>query len=221
MFNAKALALAGMGLMTAGSASALQAVAPATVTIYGAPVEASGALVTVPATSLVTVDGCLADGPWCQVSYNGVTGWVPAGQIGVQQNNTVVMLSERPAGVTTKTVTYTKGSDTEQNSATAVGVGAGAAAGAAVGGPVGAVVGALIGGVTLHKAAEPTTETVTYVEKNPLPPVYLEGEVITGAVVPDAVTLVPVPDSQFAYLNINDTPVLVNPDNRQIVYVVN
>lgn len=39
-------------------------------------------------------------------------------------------------------------------------------------------------------------------------------------IVPDAVALTPVPDSQYAYVNINDQTVFVKPDDRTVVYIV-
>lgn len=224
MFNRSTaiLALAGLGLVTAaGSAAALQAVVAAPVTLYAAPVPGAQAVADAPAATALTVEGCLADAPWCEVTYNGVAGWAPAGQLGVQSGEKMVMLSERPADVTVKTVTYQTGTKDGQGAAALAGVGSGAAAGAAIGGPAGAVVGALLGGVAFGEAAKPTTETVTFVERNPVPPVYLSGDLAPGAVLPDTVALVPVPDSPYAYVNVNDHPVLVTPENRQIVYIVN
>ncbi|MGD9919420.1 MAG: DUF1236 domain-containing protein [Paenirhodobacter sp.] len=223
MFNrsTKIFAIAGIGLIgAAGSASALEAVTASPVTVYTAPEKAAASIAVAPAASVLSVEGCLADAPWCEVAYDGKTGWVPADQLGVKTGAQLVMLSERPAGVTVKTVTYQNGTKEGQGAAALAGVGTGAAAGAAVGGPAGAVIGALIGGVALGEAAKPTTETVTWVEKNPVAPVYLSGDVVEGAVLPDAVTLTPVPDSSYAYVNVNEHPVLVNPDNRQIVYIV-
>lgn len=223
MFNrsTRILALAGLGLTAAaGSAAALDAIAPAPLTIHETPLEASGSVAVAPAASIVAVEGCLADAPWCQVSYDGKTGWAPAGQLGVQQGDKLVMLSDHPVEVTMKTVTYQNGTKQGQGAAALAGVGSGAAAGAAIAGPAGAVVGALIGGVAFGEATRPTTETITYVEKNPVAPIYLSGDLAEGAVLPDTVTLVPVPDSSYAYVNVNDRPVLVNPETRQIVYIV-
>lgn len=223
MFHRKTriIALAGLGLISAASsAAALDAVVATPLTIYETPVEASGSVAVAPASALVSVEGCLADAPWCQVSYDGKIGWAPAGQLGVQQGDKVVMLSDHPAGVTMKTVTYQNGTKEGQGAAAAAGVASGAAAGAAIAGPAGAVVGALIGGVAFAEATKPTTETITYVEKNPVAPVYLSGDLAEGAVLPDTVTLVPVPESGYAYVNVNDHPVLVNPETRQIVYIL-
>jgi hypothetical protein len=50
-------------------------------------------------------------------------------------------------------------------------------------------------------------------------PVYLEGEVVVGAQVPDTVTVQPIPDYDYDYVYINGQPVLIDPANRQIVHI--
>ena len=59
----------------------------------------------------------------------------------------------------------------------------------------------------------------TYVTQNRMDPVYLEGEVVIGAGVPETVELYPVPDYEYQYVYINGQPVLVEAGTRQIVYV--
>jgi hypothetical protein len=97
-------------------------------------------------------------------------------------------------------------------------------AGALIAGPVGAAVGGAAGlatGGTIEAITEPPPPPVRqYVVSNPVDPVYLEGEVVVGAGVPDTVELRPVPDYQYRYVDINGQPVLVDPQTRRIVYVV-
>ena len=45
------------------------------------------------------------------------------------------------------------------------------------------------------------------------------GDVVVGARLPQTVTLNNVPDYRYQYVYVNDTPVLVDPATRQIVYV--
>lgn len=66
----------------------------------------------------------------------------------------------------------------------------------------------------------PDTTTVTYVQQNPVEPVWLEGEVVTGAAIPETVVLTPIPDSTYAYSYVNGVPVIVDPNQRQIVQIV-
>ena len=54
---------------------------------------------------------------------------------------------------------------------------------------------------------------------NPVDPIYLEGEVVVGAGLPETVQLRPVPDYNYRYVYVNRQPVLVDPTSRRIVYV--
>ena len=81
--------------------------------------------------------------------------------------------------------------------------------------------GLAIGGATGAAAAEePTTEVTTYVTSNTVDPVYLDGEVVIGAGVPENVTIYEIPDQpDYRYAQINGQTVLVNPQDRQIMYI--
>ena len=59
----------------------------------------------------------------------------------------------------------------------------------------------------------------TYVVSNPVDPVYLDGEVVVGAGLPETVELRTIPDYEYRYVYVNRQPVLVEPDSRRIVYV--
>ncbi|OOY23775.1 hypothetical protein BMI91_15075 [Thioclava sediminum] len=188
-----------------------------------AGVEASSkTIATVSDGTIVPVEGCLPDGTICQVTFDGMNGYAPAGQLGVMVDGQMALLSTGPQSVTVNQIQVPGDNANKdgQGAAALTGAAAGGAAGAAVGGPVGAVVGALIGSAGVGAAAKPEPTTITWVEKHPVAPVYLDGEVATGKVIPDMVTLTPVPDSTYAYGNINDNTVFVNPDSRAIVYVV-
>ncbi|MEI4487147.1 DUF1236 domain-containing protein [Frigidibacter sp. MR17.14] len=118
------------------------------------------------------------------------------------------------------TVTTTTDNSAKETGAAAGFVG-GAATGAAVGGPVGAGIGAVVGAVG-GSLATPSREVTTYVQSNPVPPVVIDGGVRTGVVVPDTVTLTPVPEAkQYSYIYVDGQPVLVDSSNRTVVRVVN
>jgi hypothetical protein len=103
---------------------------------------------------------------------------------------------------------------------TAAGVAGGAATGAVVGGPIGAIIGAVAGGV-MGTAIDPPETAVTYVRTNQVQPVVLEGEVVVGARVPtDVVTLYEIPDYEYRYAYVNGVPVLLDPADGRIVYIV-
>lgn len=57
----------------------------------------------------------------------------------------------------------------------------------------------------------------TYVGENPAIQVYLDGEVVVGATLPEVVPLTPLPDSGYSYAYVNGVPVLVDPAGRQVV----
>ncbi|MCC2099008.1 MAG: DUF1236 domain-containing protein [Hyphomicrobiales bacterium] len=108
------------------------------------------------------------------------------------------------------------------------GAAAGAVGGALVGGPVGAVVGAIIGGAAGATAASITAPEEryiqTYVAKNPRPAFRARGKVVVGARLPAAVELYPIAGrpslAKYRYTRINGRLVLVEPTNREIVYIV-
>src|SRR5690606_41486506 len=89
---------------------------------------------------------------------------------------------------------------------TVTGAAGGAIAGALLGGPVGAAIGGAVGATT-GLVVDPPETARTYVTANPLDPVYLEGEVVIGAQVPDTVTVQPIPDYEYEYVYINGQPV--------------
>jgi Protein of unknown function (DUF1236) len=84
----------------------------------------------------------------------------------------------------------------------------GGAAGAVVGGPVGAVVGAAIGAIV--GSSLPAQPSVTYSQP-----------VVVGEVLPQTVTIYPVPQQrQYEYAIINNHKVIVEPATRRIVRVI-
>lgn len=73
---------------------------------------------------------------------------------------------------------------------------------------------------TTMVAVDPLPEVTTYVTSNVVDPYYLDGEVVLGAVVPETVTLAPIPTyPEYAYGSLNGQTVLVDPVARNIVYV--
>lgn len=216
-------AASAAGLFMASAASAEVAFTAGTdLNLRSGPGGNYEVLGVIPAAQPVMIDGCLAEANWCQVNYDGKTGWaasdyltvagVPAADAGV------VVLSQRPADVEVKTVTYTDASD--QAASAAAGAAAGATAGAMLGGPPGAMIGLILGNATGAAVAEPTTEVVTYVEQNPVEPMLLDGEIVVGAGIPAEVTLAPVPESEFSYLYLNGQPVIVSNTDRTIVKII-
>ncbi|MCQ0971383.1 DUF1236 domain-containing protein [Paracoccus sp. TK19116] len=162
-----------------------------------------------------TVEGCIESANWCEVQFEGGTGWVYGDYLNVGLGEEVKPLYPNRTEAQVAVI-EAPAEDTNAAQDTAVGGATGAAMGALVGGPVGAV-----GGSTGAAAnVEPAPEVQTYVVENPQEPVILDGEVVVGAGVPDTVTLYDVPDyPDYRYVTINGQTVLVEPDNRQIVYI--
>ena len=67
---------------------------------------------------------------------------------------------------------------------------------------------------------EPTADTLTFVAANPVDTVYLEGEVVVGAVVPAEVASYEVPQPEYRYLTVNNLPVLIDPETGMIVQII-
>ncbi|MDX3926566.1 MAG: DUF1236 domain-containing protein [Shinella sp.] len=101
----------------------------------------------------------------------------------------------------------------------ATGGATGAAAGAIVGGPIGAVVGGVAGAAIGASSAVPEDARV-YVMENPVNSVAIEGELAPEYHVSEGVALTPIPDHpDLAYVYVDDRPVIVRTDSREVVYV--
>lgn len=168
-------------------------------------------IAVIPTSQSVTVEGCLEESNWCRVSFEENNGWAAGDYLTATVDAPIVVNRERLA---VKTITY------EKSPEAAMGGGAtGAVAGAIIGGPIGALIGAGVG-MTLGDVVTPEERVTTYVRANPVEPIYLEGEVVVGAGIPEEVTLSEVPESEYYYAYINGVPVLVEREQRRVVYVV-
>ncbi|HEX2146030.1 MAG TPA: DUF1236 domain-containing protein [Pseudorhizobium sp.] len=105
---------------------------------------------------------------------------------------------------------------------TASGAAGGAVTGAIIGGPVGAAVGGIAGAALGTAIDPPPQEVVRYVETQPAPTaIVVEEEVVVGKPVPETVVLTPVPDHDaYAYAVVNEQRVIVDPQTRTVVQVV-
>lgn len=192
----------------------------------------------------VQIIGCTQSGLWCDVTYDGDRGWAYARYLSVDVGGQQVSVPELAGRVTVPTATYeastyfdqnyrdrpvyaqrdryvtttTGSTGTGQGPGVVTGAAGGAVTGALIGGPIGAAVGG-IAGAALGATVRPPEQVNTYVTSQAGEPVILDGEVVVGAQVPDAVTLAPVPEYQYRYAYINGQRVLVNPEDRRIVYV--
>ena len=174
----------------------------------------------IPAGEAAALDGCLEGVSWCKVTHAGHSGWAYAPYLSVNVEEQAYVVPERPATVEISTVTYEDTEKTAENQRDGAAVGATMGA-HAVGGPVGGVIaGGILGGAAGSASVEPSTETVTYIESNPVETVYLDGEVAVGAGVPTEVTTYELPQPEYRYLSVNGQTVLVDAETNVIVRVI-
>lgn len=214
-------AVAGALMTLTGAALAETAVSATTdLNVRAGPGPQYPVIGVIGAGQSTVLRGCLDNSKWCSVADSGGDGWVYAdylvGDFGGQQ----VVLSTRPADAEVMVIDPPKGGG---DTGAMVGGVTGAIAGAVIGGPVGAAVGGgagVIAGGATGAAIDPPGEVRTYVEANQVEPVYLDGEVVVGASLPETVQLAEIPDYEYRYVYVNGQPVLVEPQTRRIVYVV-
>jgi len=114
----------------------------------------------------------------------------------------------------------------EQNAGAGAGMATGAVTGAIVGGPVGAVVGGAIGVIAGGALAAPqATQVQQYVVTQGTPSVRVQEQVVVGQPLPRQVELYAVPSSvgvqtQYRYSVVNDRTVLVDPQTRQVIQII-
>jgi len=197
----------------AGAAFAADATAITDLNLRMGPGPAYQIAAVIPAQGTVDVRGCVADGAWCEVTFEEQTGWAYGAYL-LQDETPVIEVPE------TAVIQYETTDDAE--GAAMIGTATGVTIGALVGGPIGAVVGGIIGAGAGGEAAKLNEETTIYIRENPVDPVFLDGEVVVGAQVQsDTVTYYEIPSNErYAYTNINGNTVLVDPENHTIVEIL-
>lgn len=215
------LAAAGVMLAFGGAAFAQTSVQATTeLNVRAGPGSNYPVVGVLAAGQATTLKGCLQGSKWCSIDEGGGTGWVYSDYLAGDFGGKAIVLSQRP---TDSKVTVVERPPDSGSAGAIVGGTTGAIGGAIIGGPVGALVGgvggATIGG-TVGEVAEPPDRVRTYVTSNRVDPVYLDGEVVVGATLPETVTVREIPDYEYRYVNVNGQPVLVEPGSRRIVYVM-
>ena len=213
-FKIGSLALAGVFAFAGPALAQFNATATTDLNIRSGPGPQYEVVGAIGASEAATVNGCLQGSKWCQVSHNGITGWSYSEYLTGDFGGQRVAISAAPATAQVPVVDYDQ---TASTSAT-VGAAGGAIAGALIGGPVGAAIGG-VAGAAAGAAVTPPDNVRTYVVENRPDPIYLEGEVVVGAGLPDTVELREIPDYEYRYQYVNNQPVLVDPQTRRIVYV--
>lgn len=209
-----AVAIGGFLALSGSALAQTAATATTDLNIRSGPGPQNEVIGVIPSDGSVTINGCIEDSKWCQVTHEGTEGWAYSDYLTADLSGETVVITGRRADVGVPVVTYDDSAE-----GAAVGATGGAIAGAIVGGPVGAAIGG-VAGAALGAAADVPEPAITYVRSNPVDPVYLEGEVVVGATLPETVELREIPDQEYRYVYVNGVPVLVQPDTRQIVHIV-
>ena len=210
------LAASSLALMAAGPlGAATEAYAVTDLNLRAGPGPQYDILDVIKSEDAAMVEGCLPDTNWCKVNYGGATGWAFGEYLAGTPEATAPIYAPE-AGVEIGSVTYVKPND----EGAALGAVAGAAvAGAAIGGPL-AIAGGFLLGSSVGASVDMEETTITYIRENPVDPVYADGEVVVGAKIEGEPVLHDIPGSDYAYLALNNTQVVVDPESQQIVYIL-
>lgn len=145
--------------------------------------------------AVVEVAGCVDRGLWCQVSWNGRSGWVYS----------AFLARERPqplrSGPAQMRLPDRQAPPRAEQWAS---VGPRDAA------PPGPATEIVVG---------PPLHVETYVMTHRVEPVHLQGEAVVDATLPGSVRLHPVPGYRYRYAYVNDRIVLADPETYRIVHV--
>ncbi len=169
----------------------------------------------------LTIEGCLEDLSWCKVTHEDHEGWVYGNYLNVGENaDTVVALNaDGTEAVNVLSIETTNSGD--DGTAAAAGATVGALTAFALGGPVGVILASgVAGAVAGDVAAEITEDNIVYVSENPVDTIYLDGEVVVGVAIPDGLTTYEIPNSEYRYLVVNNTPVLIDTETNAVVGII-
>ncbi|MER9680326.1 DUF1236 domain-containing protein [Mesorhizobium sp. M0184] len=192
-------AVAGALIAMSGSALADTAVSAITdLNVRAGPGPQYPVIGVLAAGQSATLDGCIANSKWCTIAEANGQGWVYSDYVTADFGGSRVVLTQRPASADIAVVMPPADSVEYSDSYT----------------------GAIVAGEAIEPIRRPPAEIRTYVRTHRLDPVYLEGEVVTGATLPDTVELREIPDYDYRYVYVNGQPALIDPDTRRIMYVV-
>lgn len=197
MKHAAKIAVAGAGfamLALAGPALAVPGYSTAHLNLRTGPGTQYPVVGLMEYNAAADITGCIADYSWCSVSLPGLNGWASAEYLVINQGDQVQQITGPDSGIPV----------VEANVEAIVAP---------------ASVGALVTANGNIAAIVPEPAVVDYIAATPVDPYAADGEVVVGAVVPEAVVLTAVPNSPYGYAIINGVKVLVEPSSRAIVYV--
>ena len=147
------------------------------------------------------VTGCVSDYSWCSVALpDGTTGWASAPYLVTGATTPRKNLQVAGASLNIPVVVPT---NTGSNVVATP--------------PVGAMVG--VPPTVIVAPIAPPPNVVTFVTQQTVAPVYVNGEVMVGAVLPVAAPTYDIPASPYDFTYVNGQRVLIEPTARKIVYV--
>lgn len=174
---------------------------------------------TIPAEAEASVESCYSEVNWCKVSHDGTEGWSYGEYLVVGEETPISVVAPEVVEQPEEYLITRLEVDDESNVAAAVGAGWGAIAGGLIAGPPGAAFGAVASAGLADSEVGP--EVTAYVQENPVEPVYLNGELVVGAGVPETIEVYQYPDdTKWAYLNVNGQPVVIDAETRRIVTII-
>ncbi|CAN7238616.1 DUF1236 domain-containing protein [Mesorhizobium sp. LjRoot246] len=191
-------AFAGMLTVMSGAAFADTAVSAVTdLNVRAGPGPQYPVIGVLAAGQSATLNGCIENSKWCTIAEAGGRGWVYSDYVTADIGGSRVVLTERRSSVAVVSPPDDIGSYSTDYT------------------------GAIIASdPVVDVIPRPPAEVRTYVSTHRLDPVYLDGEVVTGAILPDTVELREIPDYNYRYVYVNGQPALIDPDTRRIMYVV-
>jgi uncharacterized protein YraI len=186
-------ALALGATILASPALAISAYSTAHLNLRTGPSEAYPVIGVMENNTRADVTGCLPDFTWCHVVVAGLNGWASGEYLVEDTQGEIVTIGVNGASLGIPTVQV-------ENVVS-----------------VGAVVG-VTGG--LVEAITPAPKVLTYVAQQQVAPVIVTGEIVVGAVLPEAVPLYAIPESPYQFTVVNGQNVLVDATARKVVYIV-
>jgi uncharacterized protein YraI len=170
--------------------------------------------------------GCIEGSLWCQVDYRGQLGWSYSQYMSLKASGGTIVVREPAHVASIPVVTYSApGLPPPTYRPDVVAFPAPPppfpAPPPTIVGPGGTGAGAMGAPEPIVSLAPviPPAEVGSYVAANVAPSFNYGGPVVVGAALPQTVVLNNVPDYRYQYVYVNDTPVLVDPATRRIVYV--
>lgn len=208
-------AVLAVTLMSSGAYAQSNVMAYTDLNLRAGPGPQFAILGVIPANGEVEVEGCLEVASWCKVQYDGIDGWASGDYLTTIVDSAPIAIYPNRTTVPVKTIVYTE----TDSGATVAGGFTGAIAGAMIAGPVGAVVGGVMG-LGAGAAVDPGPTVKSYVLQNPREVIYVDGEVVVGAGLPETVMLSEIPETTYSYAYINGVPVVVEREGRRIVQII-